>query len=381
MKTRRFDYNWKPLQLNLSMSTEGSVPQKQAYDSFTGEYSPDYTLTPVVIQPEVSIIDKDGVLASGSVNAQLSSIKWYETANGTRTQIATDSSDYEITQSGSQAGRIRMKKNVQPQQPVTLSFYAEYAVARNNQVFAVQGSTLVTCASESSLVRVSIDQPSVLLYDPLHDADSLTITADIWVGGTKGSPSWDAVWSMTREDGASASLADSACFPENAGITDGGDGTLTVDMTLQGDETDLQAGAATGGKTMWNPSDTVAIVRRVPEYEYDIEGVPYDIPAGALSISPVATVRTTKGIVDSGRADRELLPVWYMATNKASGSLSYKQVAHGWNPTISTSGMSTLHGGVLGLDVIDRGGMCLWEDGTDTECVYTDDSGCALMIK
>ena len=58
MKTRRLDFKFTPLQLSVSMTLEGSVPNEQTYDADSGEYAPDYSLTPAVIKPTVGIIDR-----------------------------------------------------------------------------------------------------------------------------------------------------------------------------------------------------------------------------------------------------------------------------------------------------------------------------------
>lgn len=83
MKTRRFDFNWKPLQLQISFTVDGSVPDKQNYSTDTQEYTPDYTLTPLIIQPIVSVIDKDEVIGAGRINHALTNVRWYENINGT----------------------------------------------------------------------------------------------------------------------------------------------------------------------------------------------------------------------------------------------------------------------------------------------------------
>ena len=74
----------------------------------------------------------------------------------------------------------------------------------------------------------------------------------------------------------------------------------------------------------------------------------------------------------------ELLPLWYIATNKAGGSLSYSLVAHGKSPVIPTDKMDETYGGVIGLDVIDRGP---WQAATDSDgAVLTDSDGTVLII-
>ena len=70
---------------------------------------------------------------------------------------------------------------------------------------------------------------------------------------------------------------------------------------------------------------------------------------------------------------------WYLATNQASGSLVYNQVGHGAAPVLPTSGMSTLLGGVYGLDVVDRGPLCAMEDSDGK--LFEDSDGKVLLFK
>ena len=111
MKTRRFDFNFKPLQISVGMLTEGSVSGRQSYDADADVYTPDYTLTPCIIQPQVGRLDKDEVLTPGLINSSLTNITWHETIGGTRTQIQAANTNYEMTTSGVNAGHNKMKKN------------------------------------------------------------------------------------------------------------------------------------------------------------------------------------------------------------------------------------------------------------------------------
>jgi hypothetical protein len=126
-----------------------------------------------------------------------------------------------------------------------------------------------------------------------------------------------------------------------------------------------------------SPSAEAAFVRRIPKFEFDIADVPYNIPAGLLCIAPRAIIRTTNGEITN--PETELLPLWYMATNKASGSLSYALVGHGSNPTINTSRMDNNYGAVIGLDVKDRGGAAALVDASDGSVLTTSD-GSVLII-
>ena len=383
MKTKRFDFNWKPLQLQISFAVDGSVPGKQNYNADTQEYTPDYTLTPFILQPVISILDKDEVLAAGRVNHALTNIRWYEISNGAKKLIASDNADYEITTSGSNAGRIKVQRNAEPKFPITLAFYAEYIDSRNGQVLVIQGSYLVSCGNASDTVRVELDAADQTIFNPLSDAQTQTITATVFLGDTICDASkYSLVWEVLGDDNVWRTAETDAVMDYD--ITINGN-TATINRWLMGTEMHLRCRAkySADGEpdnvelTEASPAAEVAFIRRIPKYEFDITGVPYNIPAGLLTVAPTATISTTNGEITD--AEKELLPIWYIATNKASGSLSYSQVAHGANPIIETTKMDSNYGAVIGLDVVDRGYAGAFTDAADG-AVFCDADGSVLII-
>lgn len=382
MKTRRFDFNWKPLLLQVSFSTEGSVPSEQNYNADTAEYTPDYTITPLIIQPAVSIFDKDGILASGRINHALTNVRWKENISGNTKTISTSNSDYEITTSGGDAGRIKVKRNVEPKTPVTLEFYAEYIDSRNGQVLVIQGSYLIACSSASSLVRIELDASDQTIYNPLVDQRSQTVTAKVWLGDTEcPSSKYSLYWEIMGEDGSWHEAGSDPVMDYD--VTVGGS-SVTIDRWLMGNSASIRCRcrySSSGDPDSVelddsSPQAIVSFVRRIPKFEFDISGIPYNIPPGILRINPSAIIRTTNGEISN--PETELLPLWYMATNKASGSLSYTLVAHGMSPVLDTAGMDDNYGAVIGLDVIDRGyaGAMTDSDGA----VICDSDGSILII-
>lgn len=383
MKTKRFDFNWKPLQLQISFAVDGSVPGQQNYNADTQEYTPDYTLTPFILQPVISILDKDEVLAAGSINHALTNVRWYEIINGTKTLIASDNADYEITTGGGNAGRIKVKKNAEPKVPITLVFYAEYIDSRNGQVMVVQGSYLVSCSSASDVVRVELDAAAQTIFNPLSDAQAQTVTATVWVGDKICDASkYALVWEVQDENGSWYTAETDAVMDYD--ITVNGN-SVTINRWLMGSEMHLRCRvkySADGNPgsvalTAASPQAEAVFVRRIPKYEFDITGVPYNIPAGHLTVAPTAIIRTTNGEI--ANAETELLPLWYMATNKASGSLSYSLTAHGKSPVIPTTKMDKNYGAVIGLDVVDRGYAGAFTDAADG-AVFCDADGSVLII-
>lgn len=388
MKTRRFDFNFRPLQIDISILVDSSVPEKQNYDADTDEYTPDYTLAPLAILPAVSILDKDEVLSAGRINQHLANIKWYEIIGGVSTLITSTNTNYEITTTGGQAGRILVKKNAQPNNPITLEFYAEYVDSRTSQLHVIRGSKMITCNNSTvCMPQLLLDAADQTIYNPLNDAATQTVHASLRLG-TNECPAANRafVWEKFREDNTWTTVGTDTV--QDYDVTVSSDGTsCTVNRSLMGAELYLRCRAkydANGnpaGVTLTDasPCKVIAFVRRLPKFEYDFTGVPVNIPAGLLYIYPVAVIMDANGVIDNTEAEKELLSLWYFATNKASGTLSYSLAAHGATPTIPTTLMSASYGGVLGIEAKDRGYIGAWEDSDGA--VFEDGDGNLLLIQ
>lgn len=387
MKTRRFDFNFRPLQINIGFAVDGSVPNKQNYDADTGTYTPDYTLTPLIIQPQVSCMDKDEFLAAGSINHQLANVKWYEIVGGVSTLIQSTNTNYEITTTGGQAGRIKVKKNAQPRVPITLEFHAEYSDPRTGQLHTIVRTFSVTCGNSTVFApQLVLDAADQTIYNPLTDPDTQTVHASLRLGVNKcATANRLFVWEIYRADTNTwtAVGTDTTLDYDVEVAADGA--SCTVNRALMGTELylrcrakyDLGGNPSSVALTDASPSKIIAFIRRIPKFEHDITGVPVNIPVGILAIAPVASIWNATGAIQD--PERELLPLWYIATNKASGTLSYTQVAHGLTPTVPTTAMSASYGAVIGLDVKDVGPLCAFEDSDGT--VFEDSDGNVILIK
>ena len=108
MKTKRFDFNFKPLQINVSMVVEGGVSDSQNYDADTDTYTPDYTIdaSNLIVQPNIGRLDKDEVLTPGLINQDLTNVVWYEVNKGAAdTLIDSTNPDFEVVSKGAKAER------------------------------------------------------------------------------------------------------------------------------------------------------------------------------------------------------------------------------------------------------------------------------------
>lgn len=384
MKTRRFDFNYRPLQLTYGISVFGSVPGKQDYNADEDTYTPDYTITPLVLQPSVSIRDKDEVLESGNVNAELANVKWYE--GSSTSPIGTESTDYEIIQDGDTKGQIKIKKNATVNNPITMRFYGEYVDSRTGQIFVINMSYLIQCKNSTECVPVlDVNAADVTIYNPLKDVDIQTVTASLRIGAKECDASKRKfVWEVYRTEDAMWTEVGQDELDYDITLSD--DGTsCTVDRSLMGEALYMRCRAKYSKSvdpdsielTDASPCKLFAFVRRIPKFEFNIMGVPANIPSGTPEINPEAQIWDTNGLLDN--VEKELMVLWYTAENKSAGSLTYKQVAEGIMPVLKTDMMNDTLGGMVGLDVVDRGPAGAWADTDGSLFVTANDE--LILIK
>ena len=386
MKIKRFDFNFKPLQLNVCMSVEGSVPDVQSYNADDGTYTPDYSITPLIIQPAISLLDKDEIVSAGRINQSLANVRWYEVVDGVRKQISSTDENFEIVTSGGNAGRLKVKKNAQPQLPINLVFYAEYTDPRTNQLFTIWQTKRILCKNATVYMpRLILDAADQTIYNPLGDQAEQTVHASLRIGKDE-CPAENRlfVWEIFRDDNTWTELGTDTTLDYDVTISEDG-ASVTVDRSLMGQELYLRCRAKydiNGNPDSVelndnSPQKIIAFIRRIPKYEYDILGVPTNIPAGLLAIAPEAKIWDTNGEIEN--PERELLVLWYAATNKQSGSLTYTMVGQGMTPTLPTDCMNEQYGGVYGLAVVAAGPTCAWEDSDGA--VFEDSDGNVILIK
>lgn len=386
MRTKRFDFNFRPLQLNVALVINGSVPDTQNYDAISNTYTPDYTLVNLIIQPRVGRIDKDGVLNAGEVNNSLINIKWEQIVNNVRTEITDSTSGFNVMRSGNNAGRLTISRNVNPQIPLNLIFSCDYPDPRTGQIYHIERTKQIQCKNATLPTPLLVlDAADQTIYNPLKEQNKQTVHASLRIG-VKECPTVNRefVWEVMREDGTFTAVGSDTTLDYDIEVSE--DNTsCTIDRSLMGTELYLRCRAKYSAEghpsdvelTNLSPSKLVAFIRRIPKFEYDISGVPTNIPSGLLAISPTAVIWNTNGDIEN--PEKELLPLWSVATNKASGDLNYTQIAHGMNPMLSTSKMDIILGGVYALEVNDVGPTCAWEDSDGA--VFVDNEDNVILIK
>ena len=314
MRTKRFDFNFKPLQINISMVVDGSVPDSQNYDADTDTFTPDYTISSLIVQPTVSRLDKDEILAAGRINHELANVTWAEIVNGKEVLIEDTNANYKIIRSGGQAGRIEVKKNARPQIPINLLFRATYQDSRNGQVHNLVKPYQVQCKNSTTYIPyVEVDAADQTLYDPFMDPDKQTVNAYLRIGkDIANSAKVKFVWEKYRGS-ANWSAIGSDNMDYDVAVSENG-ANCVVDRSLMGNELYIRCRAKysengdpnTVVLNSTSPEKIFSFVRRLPKYEYDF-AVPTNIEAGLLKISPQMLVWNTKGSITN--PEKELLPL------------------------------------------------------------------------
>lgn len=353
-RQRKITINYRPLQISGGIEVVGSVPDLQVYQADKNEYAPDYTLTPLTLFPRCNATDPSSIVKLGMVNANLTNMKWYERINGVRTLITSTNADYVITTTGTDKGKIQLKKNVSTISPVTLEFYAEYVdAARTGQTHIFQFSRLIRAVDGTDAIPViMLDSPSGLDWNPCRDVTNQTITAkmivtDIDVTDTNKCKFF---WYRVLENGTRELITDGTGDNDweyvslNKNVL-----TINRDMIDTGITYVCRASYSKDGNPSTAPDDAIAEVsttirRKIPALEIDWKGVPTQVADGTRTINPRPIIRDTVGDIPN---PSELFNCkWYTKTSAGN----YNLAATGYAPSIPF-----VDGMMLKLEVEDRG--------------------------
>ena len=363
MRTKRFDFSYKPLAASSYIEVVGSIPNKQTYDTTTGSYSPDYTIngSALTLQPHVSIYDADGILVSGEVTSSSNLVidSWKEIllvgTTTTTTVITTSNPNYVITTSGANKGRLQVKRNVPTNGRITLEFNAHYLDSRTNENIQVKCDIAVEVAVDASVVTLGIDKPEAVVWNPIRDPKTMTFKAVLMgANGEIAAANRTLVWEKQRSGGSWSQIGNDA--QDDFGWSVASDGsTYTQNMDYIGDNINMRVRVtALNGQAVSDSSlvQYFSIQRRVPKYDYDYVGVPDNIEPDTQYIYPKVMVTDRDGRVENPMDTFDVS--WYTGSGTASGSPTMTLIAKGESARLSTAQMNA-NGMVVGVDLTDRG--------------------------
>lgn len=369
------------------------MPMSQDYNADTGEYTPDYTLTPLTLQPVVTLAGE-----SGNANAKLGNIYWSIISAGGNTTITHSGSGYDIDQcvEGTEtAGRLRIYRNITPTEPLTLEFHAGINDAATGEVSVITQRVSLHTKVSSTIPVLKLDINRVHHYNPIRDAHVQTIHASLMLGRTECPASRRRFYWEVREGDAWVELGSSILHYFASESTDGT--TLTIDRDLIGYGVRMRCAAeyVSEGGTLplkqlgWLPPESA------PSQEFNIQRVMRDlrldensgfgVEIGASSVRVDALISDNKGPIPN--ADEFYRVKWKVATLSSLGVT---------NPTFTEVARARMEDGRMIADIptnaIDaRFGMmteCVaeeigpWMPWADEDgALLTDEDGAILLIK
>lgn len=355
-KEESIEISFHPLQASGGIDIIGGVPGIQVYQSDKKEYTPDYTLTPLVLLPRCNATDPSAKEVVGNVNEKLTNVTWHEVENGVRTLISGGDSDYQITTEGKEKGKILVKRNIITTQPVTLEFRGEY-VGRSGERMVYQYSYLIRAVDGSEAVpTISIDSPSGGLdWNPIHDVKNQTIKAKMIAGdkdvtGSDGCRLW---WYRVLSTGALEEVTTDG--DNDFEVMSISNDTLTINRDKMGESITyiVKGSYAREGAAPGTPDEsigyaTTTIRRKIPAIEVDWKGLPDEVPQGTKYINPVPVISDTKGIIEN--PERYFKVSWYR--KESNGALTL--LSNSWTPKLPYS-----DGMKLVMDIEDLGPLCI----------------------
>ncbi len=181
-KYRHTRLQFTPLIWNCTLEcvTEDS-PVTQTFNSATGEYDPDRTVSPTVIRPNVNVIDRDNVFGNGNVNRKLTldHLKWFvndtpiedvENSNGNKLFILGTNYDI-LTTNDENRGSLVLRRNIDTSESFALSFEGKFEDWRTGTIITVRPRTpmmLTTSDKGEDEITLSCDATEII-YNPLQD--------------------------------------------------------------------------------------------------------------------------------------------------------------------------------------------------------------------
>ena len=314
---KKISINYKPLDKSVNLRVVSGSPAQQ-YNATIGEYVPDFTLVPLVIQPDVRILDPDNIIPAGLKNSSLTNVVWYKNQVSASSAISTTDTSYVVDNTATDnRGRITVKKNIPEGEQLTLIFTAAFLDTRTGYSVPVMGSIALTVSqeTETSAPRIVAAYPNGALLYPVTGQKGLKISAPLITA--KGEVK-DVVYDwMIYENSAYRKLTvDDGVKGLNTSI-------LWVPAKLLTRRTKIKSVAKCRDDT-FEREHVIGI--SYERYEVDV------IVPGAGEVSPSATSVTVKAEVSTNAKvvkspERYFLIEWYDQNNNKLGEGENLEVA------------------------------------------------------
>ena len=376
---------YSPLDITSGIEITGNVPASQQYNLSDGGYEPDYTITYLSLKPWMHVTAKDDLTISADV--AIVNPRWYALEDGVETEIMADDPDYGFD---SATGQLLVKRNLQPNMPLTLRFEGEYLDSRTGKVYPMMATQTVVCDAVAMKPVLRLDMPEVNYYYPVREPN-----ADVTVVARLGNADKEVdaaqrifVWEIKRDDGSWTAVGDTAAY-------DGADLDREVEVSadctsavvhrdLMNERLDLRVRAkydpygdpASVTLDTSSPTATCSFLLQYPTLRGAILGSSR-IPPGQTTIMPIGKVYDSEEIPNPANFfDLR----WRVSTGVANGKVTYGDVvATGETPVISSNSIAQRYGGKVQLEIepFDTWHVLADSDGA----VITDSDGALILIR
>jgi|GEM_PF-1464520 hypothetical protein len=180
MKTNNAFIMYDPLSISFSiLELGGTLDQKK--DKLTGLFSPDRATTPLILRPQLKVIDPEGILTSKTQSADFTSSlfnhRWF--ANDER--ILSTTPGYTLGNNG----ELVVAVNAEPGTPINLKYCWNFTDARTHKVFGgEQVVSLVSIAVSDLNLSLKLDAALIIPISPFKNLTTRVINATFRNGET-----------------------------------------------------------------------------------------------------------------------------------------------------------------------------------------------------
>ena len=324
--------SWTPLSAKVELDVEGGSTE-QYYYANAAAYQPSRLITPCTLHPRLYIIDPDGVIPNGYQNnltirwyEQNASDAWVEMTNRRGSLDFDPSLDYIIESNGS----LVFSRNVSHLQAQQLKVEIDFTDLRSavtTTYFEIV--TFNTILKEDTRLRLEIDAPPVLRFNPFRHTAQLALHAKAYLGKELLTSGTDVkfFWYKLQSDGSEVLIdQDEGAIEYVSGQnTD----TLTIDrMKTVATTVRLRAGLYESNTAPVSPDSAaytdVTLVYYVPKLTSMVYCPSGDrLRASADSKTFIVKVSDALGVLTDQQVAEHCLVRWNLKTTQAGSTTTY----------------------------------------------------------
>lgn len=362
----------QPIAYNLccNMVVRTNTMNRQTYDAVTGLYTPDYSISNLVIFPECQLIDPDSPESAIKANISLSTFRWLEVTSSGQTEIATQSGStkdgYQVVVSGESKGQITVSSNAVIGVRRTLRFIGVWKDATSGYTYRfLKDIPLVLEDVTDARASITLDMPKTDQWNPFRQQATRTIKALVMVGShdLTDSAKTKLFWYRVMND-KTKTLISSADDEDNWEITSvvkGTNGQITsivVDRDKMGDGItyEVRCSYRTGGNLPTTPETgdpvvTTSLVRCFPPIKAMFTNSNARV-AGLTNVLLTAIVSDAQGVIPNW--ENIAYAQWYLckSAKNTDGTVSTVRTLLGTGTSITVSADDVKN---IQLDILDRG--------------------------